>query len=116
MTTVHSRLAVAMVALSVVGLGWSLAGWRRSVVHPGLRAYAVLVLAAAALQGLLGIALAIAGHRPAAGLHFFYGPATLLAAAWAAAPRVNERATRNALALGLGAMFLLGIRAVGTGA
>jgi len=115
MTTVHSRLAVALVALAAVGLAWSLAGWRRAVVHPGLRAYALLVLAATVVQGLLGVALAITGDRPAAGLHFFYGPATLLAAAWAAAPRVNQRATRHALAIGMGAMFLMSIRAVGTG-
>ena len=115
MTTIHSRVAVALVALAIVGLAWSLAGWRRAVVHPGLRAYALLVLAATALQGLIGVGLAIAGHRPSAGLHFFYGPATLLAAAWGAAPRLNQRATRNALAIGMGAMFLLSIRAVGTG-
>ena len=115
MTSVHSRLAVALVALAVVGVAWSLVGWRRTAVHPGLRAYALLVLAATAVQGLIGVALAITGHRPAAGLHFFYGPATLLAAFWAAAPRVNQRATRNALAVGMGAMFLMSIRAVGTG-
>lgn len=113
--TIHSRLAIALVALSVVGLAWSLVGWRRTVVHPGLRAFALLVLAATALQGLLGVALAITGHRPAAGLHFLYGPATLLAAAWGAAPRRNQRAARNALAIGMGAMFLMSIRAVGTG-
>jgi heme A synthase len=116
MTTVHNRLAVALIALSVVGLAWTLVGWRRPVVHPGLRAYAVLVLAATVLQGVLGIALAVAGHRPASGLHFFYGPATLLAAAWAAASRADQRSSRMALAVGMSAMFLLGIRAVGTGA
>ena len=115
MTTIHSRLAIALVALAVAGLAWSLAGWRRAVVHPGLRAFALLVLAATVLQGLIGIALAVAGHRPAAGLHLFYGPATVLAAAWGAAPRRNQRATRNALAIGMGAMVLMTIRAVGTG-
>ena len=115
MTTIHSRVAVALVALAVVGLAWSLAGCRRAVVHPGLRAYALLVLAATVLQGLIGVALAVAGHRPAAGLHFFYGPATLFAAAWGAASRRNQQASRNALAIGMGAMFLMSIRAVGTG-
>ena len=115
MTTIHSRLAIALVALSVAGLAWSLVGWRRAVVYPGLRAFALLVLATTALQGLIGVALAVAGNRPAAGLHLFYGPATLLAAAWGAAPRRNQRAARNALAIGMGAMFLMSIRAMGTG-
>lgn len=114
--TVHARVGVALAALALVGLAWALIGLRSAHVAPALRAFTRLCLIVVGVQGALGIILVLQGHRPASGLHFLYGPLTLVAALVAAARPPTARDERIALVAGLGGMFLLAIRAAATGA
>ena len=116
MVSVHSRLGAALVVAALMGLLWSLFALRQgTAAFAALRAYARLALVAVTAQGGLGVALLLAGHRPAASLHFLYGPATLLAAAVSALGWRDQRRERLVRAVGMGAMLLLCIRALGTG-
>lgn len=85
MTTAHGFLGLASIAVSlglVGAAGWSVIAARRSngrldhrfAVDRAVLA-TVFVLAAA---GLVGIALLIAGSRPADPLHLVYGPAAIV--------------------------------------
>lgn len=117
LVSAHRELAVAIVLLALAGSLW--AGYvasrlRRSGRLPFLGSLATV---AVALQALFGIVLAAAGQRPQDGLHFLFGPLTLLAlpvARWAA----RDRAPRHGaviVATGWLITLGLGLRAVGTG-
>ena len=84
---------------------WGAVNMLQRRVSPALRAYLRLTF------------LAIAGHRPAQGLHWFYGPAVLLSlpVAWSFASAGDERREALALTGGALAVFLFSIRAIGTG-
>jgi hypothetical protein len=89
----------------------------RRRVSPALRAYLRLTFLAIVVQGVIGLGLALTGHRPAQGLHWFYGPAVLLSlpVAWSFATGGDERREALALTGGSLAVFLFSIRAIGTG-
>jgi MFS superfamily sulfate permease-like transporter len=117
MVTVHQRLAEAVLLLGVVGALW--AGWcvYRRIPSPSLRAYLLLSQVVITLQAVLGIALAIGGHRPHHGIHFFYGPAVFLSLpmGYLIGVRSDERGEHLALLGGCVAVALFSIRAIGTG-
>jgi len=116
--TVHRLLSNAIVWLGLVGTLWALENLVRRRVHPSLRAYLFLSFLTIVVQGGVGLVLFVAGDRPAEGLHWFYGPATLLSlpVAWSFAGRGADP-RREALALFAGALavFLFSLRAIGTG-
>ena len=117
MVTVHQRLGEAVQLLGIVGALW--AGWcvYRRTASPSLRVYVLLSEAVITFQAVLGIALAISGHRPHDGIHFFYGPAVLLSlpAAWLIGTRTDERGEHLAVLGGCVAVVLFSIRAIQTG-
>jgi heme A synthase len=75
---IHQRLGYALLGVLGVGLLIALLAIRDHRLLPTTRAYLWLAVAAVALQGILGITLVIAGARPGDGLHFIYGPLTLV--------------------------------------
>jgi hypothetical protein len=117
MTDVHQRVGAAIILLGLVGAVWGAVQlWRRSV-SPTFRAYVRLLAALIALQAIFGIVLVIGGNRPTDGLHFIYGPATLLAlpvAIGLSAGR-DTRGEAGTLLVGCVAVVLLAARAVTTG-
>lgn len=117
MTVVHQRLGAGLLLLALVGALWAFVGWRRGGPHSGLRLYARLVLLALLVQAGIGSGLAIRGERPAEDIHLFYGPAVLVAMLAGIGLGFGEEPRREAAVLIVAflAVFLLGIRAVGTG-
>jgi hypothetical protein len=114
---IHQRLGVAVLVLGAVGSVVALGGISRRRVSPTLRAYLRLTSLVIAVQAALGIALVIRGYRAHDNLHFIYGPAVLLAlpVAQFLGGRSDERREAIALFAGALAVFLLAIRAIGTG-
>jgi Zn-dependent protease len=117
--TAHRGLAVAIVLIALLGVIW--AGYVASRMRGGgrLGLYGSLTTAALALQAVFGIVLAAAGARPQDGLHFLFGPFTLLALPGArgiAAVQSGSPRTR-AVVVAAGWVVTLGLslRAVGTG-
>lgn len=114
---VHQRLATAVLLLGLVGALWAAANiWQRRV-SPALRAYLRLTEVAIVAEALAGLGLFFAGHRPAQGIHWFYGPAVLLSlpVAWTYARGGGERREAWALFGGSLAVFLFALRAISTG-
>ena len=118
MVEVHHRLAEAVRLLGVVGALWAAYCVIRRTHSPGLRVYVLLSEAVIAVQAVLGIGLALAGHRPHDNLHFIYGPAVLLSlpVAYLIGTRTDERGEHLALLGGCVAVVLLSLRAIQTGA
>jgi len=116
-TSVHQRLAEAVLLLGIVGTLWAAGSIVLRRPSPGLRVYVILSEGVVGLQALLGIGLAIAGHRPHDSLHFVYGPAVLLSlpVAMFLGRRMEERGEHLALLGGCTAVVLLSIRAIQTG-
>ena len=117
--TAHRELAVAIVLLALLGTMWAgYAAWRMRV-GGRLALYGSVTTAAVVLQAVFGIVLAALGARPQDGLHFVFGPLTLLAlpgARWFAALRpASHRSRAVAIAVGWVVTLGLGLRAVGTG-
>lgn len=114
---VHQRLANAILLLGLLGTIWGLENLLRRRVSPALRAYLRLTFLAIAVQGGVGLILFATGSRPAEGLHWVYGPATLLClpVAWALSAGGDERREAVALFGGALAVFLFALRAIGTG-
>ena len=117
--TTHRELAVGIVLLALLGTIWGgyvayrLSGGRR------LPLFGSLITLVLLLQAVFGVALAAAGARPQDGLHFLFGPLTLLAlpgARWiAAGQRASQRSSAVMVALGWVVTLGLSLRAVGTG-
>lgn len=115
--TVHRLLSNAILWLGLFGTLWAVENAIRRRVHPSLRVYLFLTFATTVVQGVIGLVLFITGDRPAEGLHWFYGPATLLSlpVAWSFAGRDDQRREAFALLGGALAVFLFSLRAIGTG-
>jgi heme A synthase len=79
MISVHRELAVALVLLTLCGTLWAGYAASKSRLSNRLRGFGWLTMLAVSAQAVLGAVLAIAGNRPADGLHFLFGPATLFA-------------------------------------
>jgi len=114
---VHQRLANAILLLGLLGTLWGLENMVRRRVSPALRAYLRLTFLAIVVQGVVGLVLFAGGNRPAEGLHWIYGPATLLSlpVAWSLSSGSDQRREAVALFGGALAVFLFSLRAIGTG-
>src|SRR5438445_517195 len=76
----HARgLAVVIVLVALGGTLWAAYCAYQSRLSWWLTFFGGVAVAAIAAQALLGIILGVSGSRPADGLHFVFGPATLLA-------------------------------------
>ena len=117
MIDVHQRVGAAIIVLGVVGAAWAAVQLWRRTVSPTFRAYVRLLAGLIALQAVFGIVLVIGGNRPTEGLHFIYGPATLLALPVAIGLSFGRdaRGEASTLLLGCVAVVLLAARAVTTG-
>ena len=117
LVAIHQRLGYALLAVLAIGLVLSLLAVRSPHHLPTVRAYLWLSFAALSVQAALGIALAIAGQRPADGLHFIYGPVSWVALPVALLCARGGSARREAWILTLGFLvaFLLVVRALMTG-
>ena len=115
--SLHGRFGVAVILVAAVGVVLVLLARFRPANIPTVRVFVRLCAAAAAVEALIGIALAIAGHRPAETIHFFYGAATVIPipAAELLARRVRPEAEVMYLLAGVAATALFGLRAVTTG-
>jgi hypothetical protein len=115
--TAHQKLAVVIVLASLGGSMWAAYSAYHSRLGGRLLFFGWVALAAIAAQALLGITLEVSGSRPADGLHFVFGPATLLALPIAARAARGREPRPAALILGAGwfITLVLSLRAVGTG-
>jgi heme A synthase len=117
--TAHRELAVAIVLVALLGSIWAgyFASRMRGEGRLGL--YGSATTAVVVLQAIFGIVLATAGARPQDGLHFLFGPLTLLslpvARGIARTPRWTARTHAVVVAAGWVMTLGLGLRAVGTG-
>lgn len=103
--------------LALAGSMW--AGYVASRMRRGgrLPQLGSLTTAAIGLQAIFGIVLVAVGARPQDGLHFLFGPLTLVAlpvARWAARGRTPRRETL-VVVTGWLITLGLGLRAVGSG-
>jgi hypothetical protein len=115
--SLHGRIGVAVIVVSVVGAALALVARGRPANIPTVRVFVRLCAATAAVEALIGIALVIGGHRPAESIHYFYGAATVLPipAADLLARRVSPGSETMYLLAGVVATALFGLRAVTTG-
>ena len=117
--TAHRELAVAIVLLSLAGAIWGGYVAYRSRAGGRLPLLGSLMTLLLLFQAVFGIVLAVAGARPQDGLHFLFGPLTLMAlpgARWiAAGQRASQRSRAVTVALGWVVTLGLSLRAVGTG-
>jgi hypothetical protein len=115
--SIHARLGVAVVAVAVVGALLTLLARSRPGAVPTVRVFVQLCAAAAAVEAVIGLAMVIGGQRPAEGIHFFYGAATVIPIplADAMARRVHPGSETLYLLAGAAATALFGLRAVTTG-
>ena len=99
--SVHARLGVAVIAVAVVGALLTLLARNRPGAIPTVRVFVRLCAGAAAVEALIGLAMVVAGQRPAEAIHFFYGAATVIPipAAEALARRRSIRSRRCATCL-----------------
>ena len=117
--TAHREFAVAIVLFALAGAIWAVYVAFRMRAGRRLPLFASLTTLALVLQAVFGIVLAAAGARPQDGLHFAFGPLTLLALPGArgiaAGQRASQRAAAVTVALGWVVTLGLSLRAVGTG-
>jgi heme A synthase len=114
---IHDWLGRAVVIVAAIGVvGAVVSVFRPQVLRP-LRLYIRCMLAAVAVQALIGIVLFATGSRPQQVLHIFYGIATLVAlpfSMWMGGP-LKDRDKRLWLVGGAVATLLFALRAVMTG-
>ncbi len=115
--SVHGRLGVAVIAVTTVGALLVLLARNRPQAVPTVRVFVRLCAGAAALEAFIGLVLLLTGSRPAEGIHFFYGAATVvpIPLAQLMARRVGARDEMLYLLAGAVATILFGIRALTTG-
>lgn len=116
--TAHRELAVAIVLVALLGTIWAVYGASRLRSGGRLGLYGSAATVVVALQAVFGIVLAALGARPQDGLHFVFGPLTLLAlpgARWIATGPHSQRARAWTIAAGWAVTLGLTLRAVGTG-
>lgn len=119
LSDVHARLATSFILFMSIAAVWSLvaAARRQPVSGTAFGIFAIGELLALA-QGALGMALYLAGERPARGLHLLYGATVVLTLpAYYAISKGRDDRTAS-LIYGVLCLFLAvaGYRAVVTGA
>jgi hypothetical protein len=116
---VHARLATSFILFMAIAAAWNLvaAARRRGVSGTAFGILAVGELLALA-QGVLGIALLLAGDQPARGVHYLYGVTAVLTLPACYTLTKGRDDARASLIYGLLCVFLAvaGYRAVVTGA
>lgn len=118
LASIHMRLGIAILVLGIFGTIWGALGIKPAHTSPGLRPYLYLLVAAIAVEGLLGLLLAtVGGDHPADPLHWFYGPAALLSIPVALFFARNKTARLEAVLVMVGplAVFLFSVRTLMTG-
>jgi hypothetical protein len=115
--SVHARLGIAVLVVAAVGALLALLARNRPGAIPTVRVFVRLCAAAAAVEAFIGLAMVVAGQRPAEAIHLFYGAATVIPipAADMLARRVHPHAEMLYLLAGATATVLFGLRAVTTG-
>lgn len=111
---IANSLLLLMFLLAMWGLGAAL--FRRSV-GGSYRSTYILSIGVFGLQAAIGAALLLSGHRPADMLHLIYGIVPFLALVAGYIYSAGMKPRREALTLGLAALFTFGliIRAFTTG-
>jgi len=97
---------------------WSLLLYLRKQAPSGsYRATLVLTVGLFILQGLVGVAMFLAGARPHDPLHWLYGPLLVIVLPIAASYLSGRESRREPMVYGLAALFMFGlaIRAYMTG-
>ena len=117
MATAHQKIAVLIVLIALVGALWAGVVAYKAFSAARLRQFGWAVTALLTVQAGLGIALALAGERPADSLHFIFGPLALfsLPVAQTMARGRDRRTGGWVLAAGWLVTLALSLRAVGTG-
>ena len=117
--TAHRELAVAIVLVSLAGAIWAGYVAYRPRASRWLPLAGSVMTSLLVLQAVFGIVLAATGARPQDGLHFLFGPLTLLALPGARGSAARQPASQRsaAVTIALGWVVTLGLslRAVGTG-
>jgi len=115
--SVHARLGIAVLVVAAVGALMALLARNRPGAIPTVRVFVRLCAGAAAVEAFIGLAMVVAGQRPADAIHFFYGAATVIPipAAEALARRVHPQSEMRYLLVGAISTALFGLRAVTTG-
>ena len=115
--SIHSLLGVALIVVAAVGAVLIAVARNRADVLASLRVFVRLCGALAAVEAAVGVVLLVTGNRPAEGIHFFYGAATVIPipAAELLARRAGARDEWLYLLAGAAATALFGLRAVTTG-
>jgi hypothetical protein len=115
--SIHADLGAALIVVSLVGALLVLVARGRPGALPTVRVFVQLCAGTAAVEALIGIVLLLAGNRPAEGIHFFYGAATVvpIPLAQVMARRVGARDELFYLLIGTVATALFGFRALTTG-
>ncbi|HEX8918839.1 MAG TPA: hypothetical protein VF898_10060 [Chloroflexota bacterium] len=108
--TFHSNWALVVVIYSVFMAVWGFFLYVRGSQPTGGYLGALAIdFGVIVIQGLVGVALVIGGHRPHDNLHFLYGFVSLLTLP--AAYSYSEKGTtrRDSLVFGLAALLLVGL-------
>lgn len=113
----HDRFGFIVTLVAFVGALAAAGALLRPAWMPAVRVYLRLTVAVIAVQMGIGIMLVAAGHRPAQGIHWFYGAAMLLAMpiAFAVGARMSAREQPWWVVGGAVATVLLATRALTTG-
>jgi hypothetical protein len=115
--SIHARLGIAVVVVAAVGAVLVLVARGRPDAVPTVRVFVRLCAAAAVVEAVIGLVLLAIGERPAEGIHYFYGAATVLPIPIAEvyARRFPARNETMLLLAGAAATALFGLRAITTG-
>jgi hypothetical protein len=115
--SVHAGLGVAVVVVAAMAAVLVALARKRAGAAPAVRVLVRLCAVVAALEAVIGLALIIAGNRPAEGIHLFYGAATVvpIPVARLMARRPGARDEMLYLLVGAAATALFGLRAITTG-
>ena len=114
---VHDAFGIIVTIVAAAGALGAIVSLTRPQLLPAVRVYLRLAVVVVAIQVVIGIVLVITGSRPAQGLHWFYGAATLVAlplAMWIGS-RLSAREEPLWVVGGAVATVLFALRAIGTG-
>lgn len=115
--SIHARVGAAVILVSVVGAALAVTARYRPHLLPTVRVFVRLCAATAAVEAVIGVILLTVGERPAQGIHYFYGAATVLPIPLAELLARRTRGGDETLYLIAGAVAtaLFGLRALTTG-
>lgn len=114
---IHDKFGFIILVVAVVGGLAAVVALLRPALMPAIRVYLRLTVAAVAVQAVIGVVVFATGHRPAQGIHWFYGAATLvsLPLAFFLGSRLPSREEPLWVTGGAVATVLFALRALSTG-